>query len=131
MGPSPRPDPTTELLALELALARRDIAALPGGLEAVFDPAFVEFGQSGRRWERSEMIDALTKVASTTGTADIDIERFAVERLADGVLLATYLLVGIRSEGETQASRRSSVWLRSEAGWRLRFHQGTTLRETD
>jgi ribonuclease HI len=121
MGPSPRPDPADELLALELALARRDLGALPRDLEAVLDPGFVEFGQSGRRWDRDGMIEAL---AASPPAAHLRFEDFRVDRLADDVALVTYRIVG-PTPTALRGSLRSSIWLRSEGGWRLRFHQGT------
>ena len=43
-------------------------------------------------------------------------------RLAEDVVLLTYRVTG------EPGSLRSSLWVRdSEAGWRLRFHQGTRM----
>ena len=60
-GPPPEPvaSAADELLALELALARRDEPAIPGGYEAVLAPDFSEIGASGRRWSRAETLEAL------------------------------------------------------------------------
>jgi hypothetical protein len=41
-------------------------------------------------------------------------------RLADDVVHVTYL-----SRRGERFARRSSIWLRTGAGWRLYFHQGT------
>jgi ribonuclease HI len=51
--------------------------------------------------------------------SEVTIEAFEVERLADGVVLATYDVSG------TRPSRRVSLWLRDGDRWRVRFHQGT------
>ncbi len=104
-----------ELLRLELAIARRDEAALPGGYAAVLDDAFRETGASGRAWTRTEMLVAL----AAAPPSDVAIEGFGIERLGDGVILATYQTGGVRT------ARRASIWVRDGARWRLRFHQGT------
>ncbi|HEY7132141.1 MAG TPA: DUF4440 domain-containing protein, partial [Candidatus Limnocylindrales bacterium] len=49
--------------ALELALARRDEAAIPGGYEAVLDRDFLEVGASGRVWSRDETLASLRRAA--------------------------------------------------------------------
>lgn len=104
-----------ELLRLETALARRDEAALPGGYAAALDDAFRETGASGRAWTRDEMLALLA--GATPGEGELD--GFGIERLADGVILATY------ETGGARPARRASIWVRDGGRWRLRFHQGT------
>ena len=111
------------LLALELALARRDADAIPGGYEAVLDDAFLEIGSSGRVWTREAMLDALASAPLDDG---ISIEEFEVLEVREDVLLALYITVGVRpSDGATVSSRRSSLWVRDGRAFRLRFHQAT------
>jgi ribonuclease HI len=104
-----------ELLRLELAIARRERDALPGGYAAVLDDEFRETGASGRAWTRAEMLDALEGAAASP----VEIEAFAIERLADAVVLATY------DTGGARPARRASIWIHDGGRWRLRFHQGT------
>jgi ribonuclease HI len=79
-------------------------------------PDFVEHGASGRIWNRSSIIAALAADPGVSGIAS-NVEAV---RLADDVVLVTYRIGGER------ASLRSSVWVHDpEAGWRLRFHQGS------
>jgi ribonuclease HI len=104
-----------ELLRLERALACRDRDALPGGYAAVLHGAFRETGASGRAWTRDEMLAMLEDVASS----GVEIEAFAVERLADSVVLATY------ETGGARPARRMSVWVHDGGRWRIRYHQGT------
>ena len=104
-----------ELLRLELALARGDRDALAGGYAAVLDDGFRETGASGRTWTRDEMLAMLEGAARS----DVAIEAFEIERLADGMVLATYDVGGARP------SRRASLWVHDGDRWRVRFHQGT------
>lgn len=125
VDPSVDTDLVSELLALELALGRRDLAALPGGVDAVLDGRFVEFGVSGRRWDRVSILEMLRDAPR----ADIVIESFAAAQLADDVVLATYRLRSGGPDGSRSAALRSSIWVQRDGRWRIRFHQGTATAE--
>jgi len=111
--------------ALELALARRDEAAIPGGYEAVLDAAFLEVGSSGRTWDRDETLAMLRQSASSDAIA---IEDFVLEEISAGVLLARYTTVIVDpARGRALRARRTSIWLGADGALRMRFHQGTPL----
>ncbi len=110
------------LLALELALARRDEPSIPGGYEAVLAPDFGEIGASGKVWARDEIIAALR---SDSPNPSLSIESFDVADLGPDVVLVTYDAVTAALDGGPTRSRRSSTWCRIDGRWQLRFHQGT------
>lgn len=113
------------LLALELALARRDESSIPGGYEAVLDEAFAEFGASGRTWSRQATLEQLRMAQPSDA---FDIEDFSASRIGAGVVLVTYTGVVRLPDGGLVRSRRSSTWVQGEdGGWRMRFHQGTVV----
>jgi ribonuclease HI len=115
---TPLDDLRAELLRLELAIAERRVTDLPGGsYSSTIHKAFHETGASGRRWTRDEILAELEGADVT----DVLIERFEIEGLADGVVLATYDTSGSRP------ARRASIWVIDGDRWRLRFHQGTRL----
>jgi hypothetical protein len=105
--------------------------------EALLDPAvrrdrtrvgelladdFVEFGSSGRRWTRGEILDLL----GGETPEPIHMADFRCALLAEDVALITYR--ASRTDARTGiqfSSLRSSIWTKKGAGWRLRFHQGT------
>jgi hypothetical protein len=111
------------LLGLELAMARRDEAAIPGGFDAVLHEDFIEIGSSGRTWSRDETLALLR--AGTGRLRDVSLERFAAVELGATVVLVTYDAVVDADPAARRRTRRSSIWLRLAGGWRLRFHQGT------
>jgi glyoxylase I family protein len=114
------------LLGYELALARRDPAAVDGDLVDLLTDDFLEFGQSGRVWTRETIAPLLGSspdgsagaAAPEGGAAAPELEAFEVTRLGEGVALVTY-----RAHG----TNRSSIWVRRDGRWRMRFHQGTPL----
>ena len=42
-------------------------------------------------------------------------------------VLASYDTLGITPDGEARRGRRSSIWVRQDDHWQLRFHQGTPI----
>jgi ribonuclease HI len=114
-----------DLYRLELALARRDVEAIPGGYDAVLDEAFTEFGVSGRAWTRGDMLELL-EAAPRTGA--VSLEAFDAAEAAPGVYLVTYDAVGVLNDRPVRR-RRSSLWLRRGDRFVLRFHQGTPVPE--
>jgi glyoxylase I family protein len=107
------------LLGYELALARRDPAAVDGDLIDLLTDDFLEFGQSGRVWTRETIAPLLgSSPDGSAGAAAPELEAFEVTRLGEGVALVTYRALG---------ANRSSIWVRRDGRWRMRFHQGTPL----
>ena len=77
---------------------------------------YVEYGASGRVWDREGVVAALQADPGVPAEAT----GFEPVRLAGDVVLLTFRLNGDRP------SLRCSVWVREPgSGWRLRFHQGT------
>jgi hypothetical protein len=110
-------------IAGELRLLQSSIRQDPGEVATLLDPGFFEFGASGRRWERDAMIAALADEQAAPGVTTVaDVSELAGNRLADGVVLVTYI-----SQGQDRRCRRSSIWRETPAGWRVCFHQGTVI----
>lgn len=105
-----------ELVRLERALAERDAAAVPGGLGSLVTEDFLEFGSSGRVWDATSVHHAL---ASSPGP--VSIEDVAVDLVAADVALVTYRMIA------PIPSNRSSLWVRRDGRWVMRFHQGTLI----
>ncbi|WP_193166168.1 nuclear transport factor 2 family protein [Microbulbifer hainanensis] len=117
---------TAEILELEESLLRAETRGNGDYLRRVLADDFLEFGQSGRRYDKTAII-ALLSGAETPLV--VDIHDFSVQTLADSVLLATYRSV---RRGTGQAAQRSSIWQRHPVrGWQLRFHQGTPTSAPD
>lgn len=84
---------------------------------------FIEFGSSGRIYNKQQVIDGLISSQTLQMTA-VDFE---VKLLAPGVALATYRVIKHNNQGdaETNYSLRSSIWKLNQGRWQLVFHQGT------
>jgi hypothetical protein len=104
---------------LELRLLDPATRARPGEVRRLLHPDFLEVGASGRVWDREAILAAL----SGHPGGDRAVDDLVARPLADDVVLVTYR---VRHGGAW--SRRSSIWLRDDHGWRVRFHQGTPIR---
>jgi hypothetical protein len=107
----------TEVVAKELALLRPAVRGDRATVLGLLHEDFVEFGASGRIWDRTQIADAL---ARDPGDVTPEAEEMRAVRLDEHVILLTY-----RARRPDRVSLRSSLWRHSAAGWQLFFHQGT------
>jgi ribonuclease HI len=103
------------VVALERRLLDPAVRADRDATGALLHPEFREVGACGRVWDRTTILDEL---AADPGTGS-EACGFEARTVGPGVALVTYEVVAPRR------SQRSSLWLRDEHGWRVRFHQGT------
>jgi hypothetical protein len=105
---------------LHLEATRRDTTRM----RKLLHPDFEEFGRSGRRFSREEV---LTEFAS----ADAQLPRvvsgdFELARFGEQAALITYVSAHLDRSGHAyRHTLRSSLWVMTEEGWQMRFHQGT------
>jgi ribose 5-phosphate isomerase B len=121
--PAPGEGAAREILALEEALARRDEDALPGGFAGVVDADFVEFGSSGRAWDRAAILEAL----ATDGGGAMTVHDLTVRGLGGDVVLATFRTTETSPGVAPRRRVRSSIWRRRGASWTILFHQATPV----
>jgi hypothetical protein len=112
-----------ELRALEERLAMPLPSETRESLGALLAPDFREFGSSGRIYDSSTTLDALTP----GGRPRIVLEDFKAAIVADGAVLVTYLSRNAPGPGWKPPALRSSLWIRRAERWQLLFHQGTRL----
>ena len=113
-------DDLADVVRREQQLLDPEVRASPACAGALLHPDYVEYGASGRVWDRATILEALAEDPEASGEAT----DFEAARLADGVVLLTYRITG------STGSLRSSVWVREpDHGWRVRFHQGTRAAE--
>ncbi len=117
----------TEVLALEEALHRPDIRRSRQAVEALLADDFVEFGSSGTTYSRAEMIALLIAEDEGDGGA-LRAYDYALTSLAADAVLLTYRTTRVAPGEPERHVLRSSIWVRSAMGWRMRFHQGTVTQ---
>jgi hypothetical protein len=91
---------------------------------------FVEFGSSGRIFDKSKIIDALRQERQSYSVQPY-ITDFSVRWLCTDTVLATYRLVVCDSAKTMERhTLRSSIWKSVDGKWQMIFHQGTPTRTT-
>jgi hypothetical protein len=122
-------DLLSNLQALEVELHHPGVRCSRARLEQLLHPDFHEVGRSRRAYTRETVIAHLAGLAATPGAAALPpvvSDAFQVAQLAPGVALLVYRSAQPQPGGGTSLhTLRSSLWLRTPAGWQLRHHQGT------
>lgn len=110
-------------IAGELLLLMVSVRQSPEEVGVLLHPDFFEFDPSGRRWDRRAIIGELAAQQAPVGQETVaDVAEVKGIRLSEGVVFVTYI-----SEDQDGRYNRSSVWRKSNDGWRLYFHQGTMI----
>ena len=91
-------------------------------MENILAEDFFEYGRSGKIYSRADCL----AVPSCEIIAKIPLIDFKVREITADVFQTTYLSE-VFHEGELQKGLRSSIWLKTEKTWKLKFHQGTKL----
>ncbi|WP_353068715.1 nuclear transport factor 2 family protein [Tunturibacter empetritectus] len=86
---------------------------------------FVEFGSSGRVFDKATILEDLK--AEPPHPASL-LSDFKTRELAPNVVLATYKATRRNAAGELIGqSWRSSIWTLINGQWQITFHQGTPI----
>lgn len=121
-------DLVSRLRALEIELHRLETRRNSERLEQLLHPDFVEFARNGHRYSRSEV---LAEFAAPHAVLEpVHVDRFQLAEIARGTVLVTYSSAHETAAGQLyRHTLRSSVWVETGTGWRMRFHQGTPIDE--
>jgi len=94
-------------------------------LDCLLNDEFVEFGSSGRVYDKAEIIEALL---SSTEDWHYRIIGFECRLLRDDLAHVRYVLDVLSQDNNLlRTSLRSSLWFLGRDGWSMMFHQGTTV----
>lgn len=115
-----------QLRSLETGLHKDETRRNRKRMEMLLHPDFVEFGRSGTRYTRDDILKEFA--GSDSVLPDIHSWQFDLVVLADRVALLTYLSAHLDTGRNLyRHTLRSSVWVLTEVGWQMGFHQGTRL----
>ncbi|MET8683001.1 nuclear transport factor 2 family protein [Streptomyces sp. NPDC004732] len=107
----------------ELRLLDPEVRVSPELFGALLHPEFTEFGASGTRWDRASIVRVL-RAAKEPDAAPVTVSGMRGVQLADDLVHLTF-----DTESNGRRVHRSSLWRKSESGWRIWFHQGTPFSE--
>jgi ribonuclease HI len=116
---TPERDDEDVVVRLEKSLLTPEVRGDASRLAELLHPDFEEIGATGRLWDRDTTIQALTDSPESGSELAAVLE---VARVASDALLLVFETSGVHG-----LTRRSSLWVKTATGWRLRFQQGTPL----
>ena len=97
----------------------------PDELERQVALDFWEIGASGRRYSRAFVLETVRgRLERREPEEPLHTSEFSVRALGSDTYLLTYTL-----QQPVRRTRRTTVWRRSERGWQVLFHQGTTVQD--
>ncbi|PZM07300.1 DUF4440 domain-containing protein [Rhizobium tubonense] len=114
--------------SLETTLHRPEVRSTPSLVNDLLADEFIEFGSSGRVYNKQITITALAGEDVSALTPLPQVSDFSVSQLSHGVVLVTYKSTHISTE--TQKGRqtlRSSIYKFLDGRWQMIFHQGTLI----
>ncbi len=112
------------LKQLEEALLQPRVRKSREAVEKLLSDDFVEFGSSGRIYNKQDTLEALGQ----EDAAQYSMSEFRAVLLAPEAVLTTYRVSRFTpDDGRTTISLRSSLWIKTDGRRQLLFHQGTPV----
>lgn len=107
---------------LETELLQPEVRRSPDRISELLADDFIEFGISGKRYTKQDMLRFLPQSEGP----DYQATDFEARQMASDVVLLTYrAAIRTHDTGKITWSWRSSLWQRRNNEWQLFFHQGT------
>ncbi len=116
-------DSQKELEILEESLWKSETRFDRNYMNKILTPDFFEFGRSGKIYRREDTLGVLAQHIE----AKFPLKDFVVRPITDEVVQVTYVSE-VADQGQTDFGNRSSIWMKTGEGWKLRFHQGTPVQ---
>jgi hypothetical protein len=120
MSSLPTPADRKVLQKLEEDLWREETRFDLPYMERILAADFIEIGRSGRVYSRTDTLSLPRQPID----AELPLPDFNIRLLSDDIAQVTYNS-RVTYEGTVQLGRRSSIWVRHQQIWILKFHQGT------
>jgi len=114
-----------ELKDREPIFHRPEFGVTRADFDGVMASDFWEIGASGRRYSREYVLAELERRQQHPREDVWETSDFHCRRLGPEVYLVTYTLI----QNKMRKSRRSTIWQRTEVGWKILFHQGTIVQD--
>ncbi|MHB1341321.1 MAG: nuclear transport factor 2 family protein [Coriobacteriia bacterium] len=109
--------------ALEESLLTPEVRSSPERLAALIADDFVEYGSSGRIFDKHDVLEAADSLPDIT----LPLQDFHARTLSENTAIVMYRSTTRRPDGTVSEALRSSVWVLSDGRWQMALHQGTPI----
>ena len=98
-------------------------------LSMLIDENFYEVGQSGKSWNKEQIIEYFNQqISNTKNPCVVTMEDEKFVTVDKSIVLITYIFKQTdASSNFSSSSRRSSLWKKQGEKWVMLFHQGTPV----
>jgi hypothetical protein len=111
------------LKSLEEQLLQSHVRQNSALLNSLIADDFLEFGSSGRSYDKTAIIEALQNELPHPPPL---LSGFSARSLSEDIVLVTYRTTRRNPSGDPSAAvQRSSIWIHRDNRWQITFHQGT------
>jgi hypothetical protein len=117
----------TVISTLEQKLLKPEVRRSVTAVAALLADEFVEYGSSGRVYNKQQLLENLQHDDSATRT----ISQFGTTTLAPDVILVTYRCTREEIGKQPLHTLRCSIWKYIEGRWKMVFHQGTPMEKNE
>ncbi|UTW55106.1 DUF4440 domain-containing protein [Kordiimonas sp. SCSIO 12610] len=111
---------------LERKLSNPNLRGDSTELSQIMHDDFIEFGASGRCFDKTEIINLLV---NEQNYVEYEVEKFTCTLLSPSVAHVTYIIPQRTDKNGSilYGSTRSSIWKNTNGEWQIYFHQGTRI----
>ena len=111
---------------LERKLSNPNLRGDSTELLQIMHDDFIEFGASGRCFDKTEIINLLV---NEQNYVEYEVEKFTCTLLSSSVAHVTYIIPQRTDKNGSilYGSTRSSIWKNTNGEWQIYFHQGTRI----
>jgi hypothetical protein len=120
-------DVLSELSEREPIFHRPELGITRADFEKMTSETFWETGASGRRYSREFVLNELDRRVAHPQEDVWETSGFHCLQLCPNTYLLTYTLL----QENTRWTRRATLWQRAEDGWKILYHQGTIIADSD
>jgi len=106
---------------LEVSFFDNEIRHSGEMLNNLISDEFIEFGRSGKTFNKQEIISMLVN----NDAPRFKLDNFQINNLSGDVLLVNYISFIENENRQTEKSLRTSIWKLYGDKWKIIFHQGT------
>lgn len=108
-----------KLQEIEASLWKQETRFNETYMRSILAEDFFEFGRSGKVYSIYVSLSAPNQEIR----AKFPLKDFVVHEIDERVVLITYI-IEVKYD-EIEIGNRSSLWIKNDIGWKLKFHQGT------
>lgn len=112
------------LYQLECELINQAVRSSADKLDELLADQFIEYGSSGRIYDKKITMDSLTNEPSPT----YKIYDFEILSFSDDFIQTRFKTDRTNLDGSNLTSLRSSIWRKKDGKWQMFFHQGTPVK---